>query len=429
MDRHTRREFLRRGAVAGVVIAGVPVVRTFDVAAFGQAGSSGPVTQGTQPTDDTVPDVRVEGASEGAGQHAAGVAGGTGGSAGSGGGLDPGRLPFTGGDPVALGTVGAATVTAGGALVASHRRPQARRVGRTGEPRGHHPLARLDGVLWVYESPAHSALGYPFTVRATDARLGRHVERLLAPFRATGASPLAAHRLSLRDRGAGIQPRFAAYADERLLAADADPSLVLGAVLSTIDRGVVAGAAATHLLVHGAAAGASSGSVLLVGPSGTGKTTLVGALVRSGLGYVADEIVAFAPGSTVAACYQKPISLEGAARFVSGNLRDVAAVVPGVPSARWHVSAETLRAGALGTPAPVRAVFAVRYEAGRAAALEPMSESDALTLLVSNSFNGDRLDDVAFATASAIAADAAAYRLSFGDLDAACTAVRDVLGA
>jgi len=431
MDRHTRREFLRRGAVAGVVVAGVPIVRTFDVAAFGQAGST-PVTPATTPTSTpTSPGPQVLAAEQSPAAKPAGGSGATvGGSSGT---FDPGSLPFTGGNPVALGTVGAATAGAGAALLRSRRRARAAGVGHDAEHAKRTPLERLDDVLWAYETPVLGAFGYAFTVRTSDARLGRHVEQLLAAFRsASGAAPSTGaepHVLSLRDRGAAIQPRFASYVDDRLVAADADASLVLAALLSAIDRGAVEAAASTHLLVHGAAAGTHAGCALLVGPSGAGKTTLVTALVRSGLGYVADEIVAFAPGSTAAACYQKPISLEGPARFLSGDLRDVAVLAPGRAAARWHVAPAMLRGDPLARSSPVRAVFSVRHRAGSATTIDPMSESDALTLLVANSFNGDRLDDVAFDTASTIVRDAPAFRLSFGDLDTACALVRHALGA
>ena len=71
----------------------------------------------------------------------------------------------------------------------------------------------------------------------------------------------------------------------------------------------------THLLVHAGAVVAPDGTaVLLPGPSGAGKTTLVAGLVRAGFGYLSDEAGAIDPATLCVHAFARPLGLKGEAR-------------------------------------------------------------------------------------------------------------------
>lgn len=81
-----------------------------------------------------------------------------------------------------------------------------------------------------------------------------------------------------------------------------------------VTRVALGKATGRHLLFHAAAVALPNGSVLvLVGPSGAGKTTAATALGRS-YGYVTDESVAIRSDASVAA-YPKPLSVIGSSRY------------------------------------------------------------------------------------------------------------------
>lgn len=445
MDRQTRRQFLRRAAAAGVVIGGLPAVRTFDLPAYGWVGSPPIRSGGTTPTNDPVQAVGDPSdppfASEqdgSAGSSALAVptravsrAGNTS--------TDPrvlgadlrrtgaqSSLPFTGGDPrraVALGVGGIVTGTAMTRGLQSHRRGPA----VASEPRLGHPVDRIDGVLWRYETVARAAFGFTYRFRATDPAVGVFVEDLV---RAFPRVPEHAHSwLSLRDRGSR-EPRFASYLDDDILLATSDQSLAIAAMLSAIDRAAVASIVGDRLVLHAAAATAPSGTVLLLGPSGAGKTTMTAALVRSGFGYIADEIVAFDHGETTPQPYHKAISLKGSSRWLFPDLRNALGTASDAGSSQlWHVPIDAIRSGARSEGAPITMIVELRYDAAAVTTLEPMAGRDALASIIANCFSGDRLDGESFSSASALAGAAPAYRLVFSDLVPACRLVHDTIAS
>ena len=72
----------------------------------------------------------------------------------------------------------------------------------------------------------------------------------------------------------------------------------LGMLVDVIDRRLL-GAVAGCLLLHAAVVSDDEKSILVVGPSGAGKTTVALELTRRGMRYIADEFTAIEPGGTV----------------------------------------------------------------------------------------------------------------------------------
>jgi hypothetical protein len=72
-----------------------------------------------------------------------------------------------------------------------------------------------------------------------------------------------------------------------------------------------------RLLLHAGAVERGGGVVVVAGPSGRGKSTLTAALVRSGFGYLTDELVAVDPVSGAVVPYPKGLDLaEGSRRLL-----------------------------------------------------------------------------------------------------------------
>jgi hypothetical protein len=425
MDRQSRREFLRRGAAAGAIVAGLPLVRSFDVPAFGQAGSP-PVVPPTGHVPEGGP---IPGEQPGAsnlassGQHDPGTA-----VAGEQ--VGGGSLPFTGGDPKNLAIAGAGAVVAGTVMVG---RPRRAVLGHVTDVRTARSLARLDKVFWGFESPPLSVLGSSVRVRHTEAPIGPALLGLLAAFRSPddGASPPDGVEqpldLSVRDRGEHRDPRFAIYRDGRLLTTAGEPWSALSALFGALDQAAVERATARGLALHAAAAAAGDRVAMLVGPSGSGKTTLTTALVRDGFGYVADEVVAVDADTLRIAPYHKPLTIKPGSHHVFPELRLSGAAAHGAAHAHWHVPATCIRPDALASGGATGCVIGVEHRAGTASALERMDEADAMSLLVQQCFNGERLDQRGLDTAVRLAREVPCYRLHYSDTDTACALVRRAL--
>src|SRR6202165_4664247 len=237
MDGQSRRQFLQRGAAAGLIVAGLPVIRSFDVPAFGWAGSP-PVTPPSSgkppPKDDAPPEDDDKAPHPPDGKdpdppdgkdtdppdgkdtdppdgkdtdppdgkdtdppdgNATDDPPTVGGEAG---GQDPksagGAGAAAAGDPTSnankqgvggqLGRRGGARRPAlrGGA----HRGASQERSIAATEPRIGYPVQQLRRVVWNYESAPLAAFDFTFRVRVTDAALGAYIERLVAPFAAPG---------------------------------------------------------------------------------------------------------------------------------------------------------------------------------------------------------------------------------------------------
>lgn len=448
MDQHTRRQFLARGAAAGIVVAAVPVVRTFDIPAFGQAGSP-PCHNPNDPA--CAPPGVLSG---GANNFPGGAPGGPPGPAvearqgspanapGNVSAATGDRLPFTGSDVRGLAALGAAAAALGTGLVRWSRRDGPGPIGGaggsalaeptlTGAALGAATLGATGAhVLWAHETPVHAPLGLPFVVRVTDRHLGAHVDELLAslPAPAVAGDASSPHVFALRDRGVGHHPRYEVGLDGRLLSTADEPWLAVSALLSGIDRAVVAHAAPDALVVHAAAAELGAAAALLVGPSGSGKTTLVAGLARRGFQYLGDEVASVDPVSLRVAPYPKALSLKAGSRTLFAEYDRFEAGPAGeADSPQWNLPPGRIRPDVVGEPVPVRCVVGVHHQRGAPTTLEPLSESDTLALLVEHAFNGDRLGARGFETAGALARSARGFRLVYDDLEQACVRVREAL--
>ena len=135
-------------------------------------------------------------------------------------------------------------------------------------------------------------------------------------------------------------------------------------------RDVTRGAAEAgrdHLLIHAAGVQDGMRGVLLPGPSGSGKSTLAAGLVRSGLAYLSDELVALEVGSGHLLPYAKPISLK---RGSFGVLYDMVPLAPrraddGSATPEMLVAVGTSVGRLVGMPVPARAARGAALRARR----------------------------------------------------------------
>jgi energy-coupling factor transporter ATP-binding protein EcfA2 len=254
-------------------------------------------------------------------------------------------------------------------------------------------------------------------VRVPEPALAEHLTRLYAPL-VVDDRALAPHRLSLTATGTGYEVHLDAT---RLLATPARSiafqSLLWHANRQAIDR------SRGSVLVHAAAAATGGTAIVLTGPMGAGKSTLVAALVRAGLEYLTDEVVAIDPGSGLVRPYPKYLSLAGTrAADRAAGLRE--------HLGDGLVAPDDLRPGAAAHgPARPRVVVTPRYEPGATAALEPLRPAAALAALAQHAFHLERDAPRTLSVLAGLVEQSACYALVSGDVPSATRLLLDLVDA
>lgn len=163
---------------------------------------------------------------------------------------------------------------------------------------------------WSVTMPRR-ALGAAFVVRTDDAELAALVEEVVAPYPAAERAdhaiavvrtPSGGHRVLVDDVAAGEV---------------VDPQDAVELVVSHLNQLAVAHTAG-RLLLHAGAVERAGRAVVIVGPSGRGKSTLTAALVLAGFAYLTDEVAAIDPSSGWIDPFPKPLSLSTATRELLG---------------------------------------------------------------------------------------------------------------
>jgi hypothetical protein len=280
----------------------------------------------------------------------------------------------------------------------------------------------LDRVRWVHRTQTMQGLSFRFAVRSTDADLGNRVAALLDPLR----SPVpAAHWYSLVSGVGGVD----VFLDDEIVARVGDEAAAIAWLSWDLNR-AVAQATNEHVLFHAGGAEGAAGGVLVPGPSGSGKSTLVAALVRSGLGYLSDEVVALRLSDAKLLPYPKALSIGARSLGALGFARprqDRRGEGPSVEAHKSHVRASDLRAGATGSACEARCVVMPRYVPGASTYLRRLSPSEALLGLVTNTVNLERHGATGLRAVAELVEHCDSYELVMDDLDPACRLVLALL--
>jgi hypothetical protein len=134
--------------------------------------------------------------------------------------------------------------------------------------------------------------------------------------------------------------------------------------------------------VHAAALQAGDSALMLVAPSGGGKSTLCWALIQRGLRYFSDEFAPIDVASRRVLAYPRALNLKrtppGCAELPEGTRRTARGFL--VPSAQ-----DTRRPAA---PVPVRTVVFIRRRSETAApSIEPVTAAEAAARIYANALN------------------------------------------
>jgi hypothetical protein len=174
--------------------------------------------------------------------------------------------------------------------------------------------------------------------------------------------------------------------------------------------------------LHGAALEFAGRSIVLVAPSGGGKSTTTWGLLHHGFRYLSDELAPVRLESMEVYPYPHAICLKGEPPKPYG-LPDQT-----IHTRRtMHVPAELLPADTVNEPTPLVAIFFLRQRSFSTPTIKPITKSEAAARLYANALNalaheGDGIDG-----AIDIARRHWGFELSIGDLAATCALVKSTL--
>jgi hypothetical protein len=268
-----------------------------------------------------------------------------------------------------------------------------------------------------FESQGLRCVGFSWAVRANDPALVDDVTDL---YRACLDHGPARHRFVLWRRGHSGDRHIDVYRDDLAVLRRASRELALAHLAWEVNQGVVAESGG-RLLLHAAAAEQDGVVVLLPGPQGSGKSTVVAGLVRAGLGYVTDEAVAVDRSTATIEPYPKPIALDASALSALGD------PWPG-PDPDGHawlgqrlVAPQSIRPDAVsGDGGAVHLIVLPTFRRGQRTTIEAISRSEAAVSLAQNAFNFETSGRGALKLVARLVRESECYRLEFGELDDAC---------
>jgi hypothetical protein len=261
-------------------------------------------------------------------------------------------------------------------------------------------------------------LDYPVAITASDREATTAVRAILAGFpQPEEADPPSAYELTRGEDGGWCVTVRGTLTVRGARLADA---------VAALEWQLVSDALATRLgrfQLHGAALESPSGdtSLLVLGASGAGKTTLTLALMARGFLPYTDDIVFLEPDTLVPETFPRAFHVDPPARVLVEALPEQPpwrfdGLPPGhATPARWATRG-----------APVRAVFFPTVHPGAAPEAGALSIADATAALLDVSATLDQAPELALAIAARLTAQAPCYALRSGDLAATAALVADL---
>ena len=280
------------------------------------------------------------------------------------------------------------------------------------------PSDLLQAEGWA-STPALRLLDFEVAVHSNDSELLALVEELFEPLMVPGDP---AHALLIGAAGDQVRPTYFVAADEGVIVRSPARTVAFAHLMFELNQRAISHTKSA-IKVHAAAAVVAGRAVVLPGPMGAGKSTLVAGLVRRGLPYLTDEVVAIDPDSHTVRPYPRPCSLG-----VLPPALDSVSWSPSDAGARYLGASGFVPALRLGTLAPegvpVGSVVLPRYDPSSSTAIRRLDATDALVGVASHTFALDVPGTLA--SLAAVLDGVPCYELVSGDLDEAVAAVLDV---
>ncbi len=186
-----------------------------------------------------------------------------------------------------------------------------------------------------------------------------------------------------------------------------------------------------HLLLHAGAVARDGLGVLIPAVPGSGKSTLTAALTCRGYRLLSDEFGVLRLRDHRLLPLVRPVALKNESIAVIARFAPQAVLGPIFRNTRKgdvaHLAPDAASVDTRLQPALPALILFPQFRRGAALGIEPVSETLAFVKLSGNSFNYELLGERAFDAAVRLVRACRCYRITYGDLDAAVTAIDDLL--
>jgi hypothetical protein len=268
----------------------------------------------------------------------------------------------------------------------------------------------------------YRAIDFRFTVETEIPGAFDTLDRLLAPFRDAGSDgPRRTYRLAMSRSEPGL---FELLRDGESIQRPPSPGSMLDWMILDITTEAVT-QTVDLVCVHASAAALDGRAILLPAPPEHGKSTTVAGLVRAGWDLLTDEAALFDLRDDLLHPFPRPMMLsEASMEALPGLVDSLPSSYEGFRRLDYHLTADDLRPGALGSPARVAFVVFPSYTPGRTTELVPLARSEALMEMVRGTFNMQRVGGMGIETLGRVVRSAECYRLHVGALEPAVGLIR-----
>ncbi|MCP4083708.1 MAG: hypothetical protein GY745_01420 [Actinomycetia bacterium] len=207
-----------------------------------------------------------------------------------------------------------------------------------------------------------------------------------------------------------------------------NPHAVAGHLVSAINR--LAVTCSPLMALHAGGVTHRTTAVVLAAPSGFGKSTLTGALVLAGCGYLSDEAIGIDSNSLAARPYHKPLTLKSGSFAVLPDLQGAALEVDDGVRAEWHVPVgPTCGRLALAAQTPIGHIVLPHFQlSAKATTLELLRPAEAVMELAGCAFAGQHSARERLTILARLANTIPVHRLVSNDLHETVVAVSELAG-
>jgi HprK-related kinase A len=188
-----------------------------------------------------------------------------------------------------------------------------------------------------------------------------------------------------------------------------------------------------NLMLHAGVVERDGVAVILPAVPGSGKSTLVAALMHRGFRLLSDEFGVVDPKDHWMIPSVRPVSLKNNSVSVIASFAPASVIGPVAYGTRKgdvaHVAPTAESVAARGVKARAGVIVFPRYQAGAPTTTELVPKPRAFTKLTANAFNYQMLGPESFKAVSTIIRETNAYRLEYSDLDSAIDTIGKLVAA